>query len=38
MAAFDSGLLGVKVSTALDYSSASTALAGEAIDMSGYQG
>lgn len=38
MAAFDSGLLGVKVSTALDYSSASTVLAGEAIDMSGYQG
>jgi hypothetical protein len=38
MAAFDSGLLGVKVSTALDYSSASTVLAGNAIDMSGYQG
>jgi len=38
MAAFDSGLLGVKISTALDYSSADTVLAGDAIDMSGYQG
>jgi len=38
MATFNSGLLGVKVSTALDYSSADSVLAGEAIDMSGYQG
>lgn len=38
MAAFDSGLLGVKVSSALDYSSAATALAGTTLDMSGYRG
>jgi hypothetical protein len=36
--AFIDGLAGCKISSALDYSSASTALAGTALDMSGYQG